>query len=42
MESTKRSREGQEEAAQQCSIGTAGVLHTVVPWHISADDSIPP
>jgi hypothetical protein len=41
VESTKRSREGQEEVAQQCSIGTAAVLHTVVPWNISADGSIP-
>ncbi len=42
MECTKRSREGQEEVALQCSIGTAAVLHTVVPWRISADGSIPP
>ncbi len=42
VESTKRSREGREEVAQQCSIGTAAVLHTVVPWRISADGSIPP
>jgi hypothetical protein len=42
VESTKRRREGQEKVAQQCSIDTAVVLHTVVPWHISADGSIPP